>query len=255
MSTLSTGLCFCGMAEETPRPGTDGSASSANSGLDSSSTFSAIVPSASDSPARLSPNLVMGARWFCHGTAGIARPRESAMRWASSSPVPLAPNTANDASVPPAPPHCTGSSARDSARAEPTRPCSQPAAFTPNVRRHAVLGERARDHERCAVPIGQRRERVDRHGSIAEDADPGAAGDEHQRRVEDVLTGGAAVHPEPGVRVDRGDGVPQVADERDHRVPAAPGTRWRGSTGSKLESAIADLTASGAARGASPSSA
>ena len=74
ISTDSTGFCFCGMAEDTPRPAARGSASSATSGRLRNRTSAAILPAASVTAARASPSEVTASRLVCQGAGTVARP-------------------------------------------------------------------------------------------------------------------------------------------------------------------------------------
>ena len=110
-----------------------------------------------------SPNLVMGARWFCHGTAGTASPRElgDAPGEFQSGAAGAQHGERRECSAGTAPLHGKLGAGQPAGRADES---VQPAGgLQPERRGDAVLGERARDHERRAVPIRQRGERVDRH--------------------------------------------------------------------------------------------
>ena len=101
-------------------------------------------------------------------------------------------------------------------------------------RRHAVLRESSRGHDRSAVCVRERHELGDRRVEVVGDHPDAASCDEHERRVEDVL----ARRPEvnvlcgtsvcgTGVRgtsVRGSDGRSQVGQQGDDRVSTAART-------------------------------
>ena len=138
--TLSTGLRLCGIVEEPPRPAAAPSRSSPISGRDSEATSVATTPSASV-VAQRAADLVTGPRRVCHGRPGQRRPSSSAKGRATAAGSVV---SASSASVPAAPPHCTGSVAgprrrrrRRVDRGEPLRGLQAEGGG------HGVLGERA----------------------------------------------------------------------------------------------------------------
>ena len=80
---------------------------------------------------------------------------------------------------------------------------------------HGVLAQRAPDGDVAPVALGQRGR--GRRGSLQLVVQSGQRpfGQQHQRRVDDVLARGTDVHRRPRLRRHRG---PQVGDERDDRV-------------------------------------
>ena len=217
---LSTGLRFCGIAEETPRPAAAGSRSSAISGRQASRMSTAILPSASVSPVSASPSSVTGPRCTCHGKTGA----DSPSRCARASPI-FSPSSPNDASVPPAPPHCSGSRSRTSAsrRVAPSTPCSHPAAFTPKVvgtlcwvRVRATMRVPRCSSASAASAVGD----GSRVGEDALEHAPAMSMRALSRMswlVAPRCTHAAAVGVHPG---NRGT---QVGHQGNHRIAAAPG--------------------------------
>ena len=134
-STDSTGFCFCGMAEDPPRPAARGSASSATSGRLRNSTSEAILPAASVTAARASPREVTASRFVCQGAGTAVRPSSAASRSESSNG--LTPESAVSAvpaaRVPAAPPVCTGNSRASSRRAAAASPWNHWAALSPKL--------------------------------------------------------------------------------------------------------------------------
>ena len=122
----ATGLRFCGIVEEPPRPGADGSAASAISLCASSETSRAILPRTPTTFPHAAASAAKRSRSACHGNAGSVRPSSRARASATSSPRPP-----SDARVPDAPPNCK-MLASPSARSSPARvrrsAASQPAA-------------------------------------------------------------------------------------------------------------------------------
>ncbi len=82
----STGLRFCGMAEDAPRPAAVGSATSPSSVLDMVCTSSANLPSAPVTRVSTEPSSATGVRRVCQGSTGSARPSASANGAISSTP-------------------------------------------------------------------------------------------------------------------------------------------------------------------------
>ena len=83
--TLSTGFRFCGIAEDCPRPTAAGSATSAISVRDRTSTSAANLPSAPPTKLSTAARSAIGVRTACQGSAGRARPNSSATSVASRS--------------------------------------------------------------------------------------------------------------------------------------------------------------------------
>jgi hypothetical protein len=71
------------------------------------------------------------------------------------------------------------------------------------LRRHALLQQRAADHRRARVLLGQRGAGVGGGAEVVEQRPERAARDEHQRGVDDVLRGRAVVDVGGGPRADR----------------------------------------------------
>ncbi len=88
---------------------------------------------------------------------------------------------------------------------------------------HGVLGEGASGDRRVAVLGGEPRQGVGRAPEVGEDGFQSPGGDQHGRRVHDVLAGGAAVHMSGCLPVLLGDGGGEVGDERDDRIAAGAG--------------------------------
>ncbi len=84
----STGLRFCGIAEDTPRPPAAGSATSATSVRDIPWTSRANLPSTPVTALSAQPMSHSGIRRLCQGAAGSARPSSAANRAANSMPWP-----------------------------------------------------------------------------------------------------------------------------------------------------------------------
>ncbi|MCB5294075.1 hypothetical protein BJQ90_03538 [Arthrobacter sp. SO3] len=139
--TDSTGFCFCGIAEDPPRPAARGSASSATSGRLRNRTSEAILPAASVTAAKASPRDVTASRFVCHGAGTAARPSSAASRSERSNGDSRGPgiNAASSAStvpaarVPAAPPVCTGNSRASSRRAAAASPWNHWAALSPKL--------------------------------------------------------------------------------------------------------------------------
>ena len=139
-SVENTGLCFCGMAEDTPRPGACSSVTSPISVRVSTRTSAASLPSAPVVTIRLAATSARGVRTPCQGRAGSASPRRRATNAGRRSVAPTGSAVSSAywwyaASVPAAPPSETGSAARvrrTRSTASSTR-CSQVAAFSPKV--------------------------------------------------------------------------------------------------------------------------
>jgi hypothetical protein len=85
----------------------------------------------------------------------------------------------------------------------------------PEGDRHRLLEQRAAGHDRRAVLAGKARGGVGRAVEVAEDRVQRAAGDEHRRRIDDVLAGGAVVDVGGRVAADLGA---QRLDERCGRI-------------------------------------
>ena len=75
--------------------------------------------------------------------------------------------------------------------------------------RDGVLGERTADHRRRHVPLGEDRRRDDLRAQLVQQPVEDAAQGEHERRVEHVLAGQAAMQPggavDAGARAEQGD--------------------------------------------------
>ncbi len=131
------------------------------------------------------------------------------------------------ASVPAAPPSETGSAARvrrTRSTASSTR-CSQVAAFSPKV-----TGTACWVRVRPAIGVSRCRSaspaRLSAHEQqVVCNAVQCRRAQQHQRRVQDVLAGAAAVHVLGGGRVDGPDRGRELLDERHHGVGRLPHSR------------------------------
>ena len=159
ISTESTGLAFCGIVEDPPRPSTAGSASSAISGRASRRTSLAMWPIASVARTSASAYRVRGARLVCQEGAR-SRCRIRAVSATRNSAASESPASSVD--------RCEGAGGaaelhREAQRAqvvtgvedslEPLR------SLEPEGDRYGVLGERAAGHQVASVPLGQPGER------------------------------------------------------------------------------------------------
>lgn len=81
--TLSTGFCFCGIAEDAPRPGAVGSRSSPISGRDRRRTSLARRDRAAATSASAPAARTTGVLVVCHGASGTSSPSCPA-QWCSS---------------------------------------------------------------------------------------------------------------------------------------------------------------------------
>ena len=208
------GLRLCGIVDEPPP---SPSASSPISGRDRVSTSFAIRPHASVQPTAASPIRVTGARDVCQGSEG-ARPSVSASR--SRAAAGSSPSSTTAARVPAAPPSCTGNDERHQVvigvedRRQPARD------LEPERRRHGVLGQGPRDHRRGPMRLGEVGQQADLRPQLATYRGDRVPQQHHQRGVDDVLAGEAAVHPAGGVPVQP---FAQDRDEPGHGVAGALG--------------------------------
>ena len=151
------GLRFCGMVEDEPRPGTNGSNASPTSVCIISITSVAILASVPVTSASSDTASAMPSRATCQGVGG--RPSPSSAISASCTARPLSPS---EASVPAAPanwPTSTrgrSSSSRWRCRTHHAAPHRRLVA---ERHRQGVLQVRAPGHHRVAVLAGQRRQR------------------------------------------------------------------------------------------------
>ena len=131
ISMASTGLCFCGRADDPARPTTERSKTSPTSVCAMSATSNATFPATPAATPSAAATSTSRARAVCHGRVGSARVSSTDNSRMTSSPRPD-----NAAIVPAAPPNCTASrvwaTLKSSARAS-TMAMSQPAAFSPKV--------------------------------------------------------------------------------------------------------------------------
>ncbi len=86
ISVDSTGLRFCGIADDAPRPSAAGSVTSPISVRDNVCTSTANFPSAPVTKLSTAPRSAIGVRTVCHGSTGSARPSSSANGAISSTP-------------------------------------------------------------------------------------------------------------------------------------------------------------------------
>ena len=209
-SVARAGLRLCGMADEPPL---EPSRTSPTSVRASAMTSVATLPTLPATIASVDASSAVRTRVVCQGSGGATSPRRAASCSTTAGPAPP-----SGASVPAAPPSWTArrsaATRAASARAS-TRPTSQVAAVSPKVIGHGVLAQRAPDGDVAPVALGQRGR--GRGGSLQLVVQSGQRpfGQQHQRRVDDVLARGADVHRRPRLRRHRG---PQVGDERDDRV-------------------------------------
>jgi hypothetical protein len=124
------GFRFCGIADETPRPGSRRSATSATSVCASSTRSPAIFASAPVVTPSAAPSRATGMRFACQGSAGTGRSSRVA-----SPAITAGARSPRTASVPTAPPSWRGSerTARASSACASTTAINHPAAFSPNV--------------------------------------------------------------------------------------------------------------------------
>ena len=128
--SLVTGLTFCGMVLDPPRPSSAVSRTSPISVCARRMTSCAILarlPLTSDSQPATSASV---SRCVCHGSGGVDRPSSAASASATSTP-----RSPSGSSVPAAPPSCTAST-RGLISASRVRwrrrGASHPAALSPN---------------------------------------------------------------------------------------------------------------------------
>lgn len=97
-----------------------------------------------------------------------------------------------------------------------------PRRLQPEGRRHGVLREGPARHHRVPVRGGEPAQRSRRPLQVRQDQVQRAAGDQHQRRVQDVLAGRAPVDIWPVLLADRRR---QIRDQRNHRIAAPSGAQ------------------------------
>ena len=209
--------CACArMVEDPPRPSPAGSLTSPTSVCASSTTSSAILPSAPASVASADPSAATRTREVCHGSTGSARPRSPATR-------------AHDLGAVRRPARRACRPRRRAARAsavarvehEPLRleHADEPRrGLEPERRRQRLLQQRARDHRRRAVRLGERGAGGGHPRDVGQHELERAPADEHRGRVDDVLAGRAVVHVAGGIAA---DGGAQRAHERLGRIADA----------------------------------
>ena len=224
-SVENTGLCFCGMAEDAPRPGACSSVTSPISVRLSTRTSAASLPSAPVVTIRLAATSARGVRTPCQGRTGSASPRRLATNAGKRSVAPAGSVVSNAywwyaASVPAAPPSETGSAARvRRTRSHGVEHQMQPGGrLQPEGDRHGVLGQGAPGHRCVPVPLGESGQAVGARQQVVFDAVQRRRAQQHQRRVQDVLAGATAVHVLGGGRVDGPDRGGELLDERDDGV-------------------------------------
>ena len=227
--TDSTGFCFCGMAEDTPRPAARGSASSATSGRLRNRTSVAILPAAPSTAARALPRDVMASRLVCQG-AGAARQAQllgqgigqgegrggraggqhGARGQGSRSPAEL--HRERDILQLPA------------GGGHAVEPLRRP---QPERKREGMLGQAPAHAQRVRMLFRQGGERRRRGFQVGQQRLHGVAREQHQGGVEHVLAGQRGVDalpaPMPATRVQRRNLIPQVSQQRDDGVAAALG--------------------------------
>ena len=210
-------------------------------------TSLAILPSAAATRASAAPRSMIRSRSVCQGSTGSARPSSSASSATTRGP--------------------SSPSERERARraAElhgqpPRADRGQPLAGLVHAGQPArrdqaegdgngLLEQRAADHDRGPVRLGQPGRGLGRLGQVGQHDVDGPLGQQHRGRVHDVLAGRAAVH---GAR-------PRSAGTRRASARASPGTGFPvsaasspSSSGSKLPAWAAAVTASPEPAGASP---
>ena len=218
-----TGLRFCGMVEEPPRPSPEGSASSAISVCACRQISRAILPSVPVQRPRAAAISTMRSRWVCQGIAGRVKCSCSDNAFATAGPRPE-----RAASVPTAPPNCTARlRVRNSDRRERWRriASSHPATIKPNV-----VGRACCIHVRAATGVARylsaRIARVaDRRARSWSTSSKRAAYLQHHAGIHRVLAGGAPVNEARGIFVLAGDDGGEVFDERNSDVAGKRGLR------------------------------
>ena len=131
ISIGSTGLCFCGRADDPPRPAPVRSETSPTSVCARSTTSNATFPATPAATPSADATSTTRARAVCHGSVGSERASSAESSCATSRP-----RSARAAIVPAAPPNCTASrvcATRVSSDRASTMAMSQPAALSPKV--------------------------------------------------------------------------------------------------------------------------
>ncbi len=202
----STGFCLLGMVDEPPRPSAAAPRPARRSRARlPSSTSLAILPQASVQVTNASADAGERGCGRCATGRRTGRPRCAAggPRPATTGPLAGEPARAVGAArLPAAPPICIGRARgrRRGRRRASRTPCSQPAALSAEGGRDGVLGEGAAGHRGAAVPVGEpgQRARPGGAGRRGRRSTVGAQA-EHERGVEHVLAGQAAVQPRGAV--------------------------------------------------------
>ena len=213
MSSLETGLRFCGMVEEPPRPGANGSNTSPVSVAVSSTTSVAILASEPVTRARKAIVSAMVSRAVCQAMAGRASPSSSISASATSSPRPC-----SEASVPAAPANWPVStrgrswSSRSRCRSIGRQPHRRLVA---EGDRQRVLEVRAPGHRRVPVFASEAREPVPDGNEVRFHQVQRIANLEHDACVLDVLRGRAPMDVAPCIPLAEGG---EAVDQRHDGV-------------------------------------
>ena len=96
----ATGLRLCGIVDDPPRPGAEGSNASPISVCINSDTSRAILPKVPTTRPSVVATSATLSRWLCHGTSGRAKSSSVASAFATSRP-----RSSSAAKVPTAPPN------------------------------------------------------------------------------------------------------------------------------------------------------
>ena len=190
----STGLRFCGMADEPPLPGFAPSDSSPTSVCARSATSLGDLAHRAGGDAERRGDSRDAIALGVPGQIGLGQ-RRAPRRAIAATAGPASPS---EASVPTAPPNCSGSAVADAERVERAQLAHgerEPARrLEAEGDRRRLLQERPAGHHRVAVPLGERRGALGDAVQLAHEQVEAVAHLEHQRGVDDVLARRAPVH-------------------------------------------------------------
>ena len=214
-SAEPTGLRLCGIVEEPPRPA--GSRTSPTSVCDRSATSSAdLGEDARRDAERERRARRSGPRLVCHGTTGSTR--SSSPRSAAQHLEPAVAERGERAGrAAELDREARRRESRPAAAARSTSADEPAGGLQPEGGRHGLLQQRPAGHRRRPVASRARPAQADgRAVELGQDEAQRAAGDEHRRRVHDVLARRAVVDAVGGVAA---DALAQRPHERLGRVP------------------------------------
>ena len=219
----ATGLCLCGIEVEPPPRAL---AHLADLGLGEQDDVAARPCRPRPPRRRARPPARRSGRAACARAAAAvspaARARRASAACSSRRPASRQPSSPARRACRPAPPSWHARAARCAGGRRPRRaPTIQPAAFRPNVVGMGLLEQRAADHRRVAVRLGEPGRGRGRAAQVAQERAERALGDEHRRGVHGVLARRALCTGASGSR-----GLERL-DHRAGRVADRPPRRRR----------------------------